>query len=179
MLSFITVFLSAIFTTAYFTVSSVLYDRKLRRANWKELVDMLLPVPNEAIRIVATDHLQPNKDLTRMEPHEMWQMLQEFDGLASMYFNTRVLCALAAQAEAWNHDEAYAVAERMRMESWTVRMAIMQVVVRFFLRSDAVCEKIPFLIQQATSSYYLMSNRVLSLYEASHIARMSQIQAAM
>jgi hypothetical protein len=179
MLSFTAMFLSVIFTTAYFTISSFLYDRKLRRAKWTELVDMLLPVPNDAIRIVATDHLQPTADQITMEPHEMWQMLEEFDGLASMYFNTRVLCALAAQAEAWNHDEAHVVAERMRMEAWTVRMSILQVVVRFFLRSDVVCKKIPFLVQQATSSYYLMSNRVLSLYEASHFARMNQIQAAM
>lgn len=154
-------------------------NRKLRKTAWRELVAMLEMLPIDGIKAVALDHLEPGPGQMRIKPKEMWELVGGFEGLSSMYFNTRVLCALASHAERWDPEEAFVVTLRVRMEAWTVRVAILSLFFRSMIPSIRLNRKVPSLLHQAAASYYLLSTRVLSLYETTHSARLNVLKTAM
>lgn len=179
MLSFMGLLVSVIGISGFVSFRVYLNDYRLRQKDWKDLVGMLEQLPVDGIKAVAIDHLEPGPGQLRLSPAEVFDLVGSFDGLSSMYMNTRILCALAAHAERWNFEEAYVVTGRIRMEAWTVRTAIFQIVFRCLTPSLRLNMKVPFLLQEATAAYYLMSTRVLSLYETTHVARLSVLRAAM
>ena len=140
---------------------------RLSHFAWDELLLQIKPVVRDGVATVALDHLDPKPNQITMEPHEMWNSVGGAEGLKVMRDNVKVLLALAAYVEQWNHDEGIIVAERMRRDGVQLRRALFRMRFELLFRKRSL--KVPFYLHEAASAYYLMTQRLLALYQTSHV----------
>ena len=138
-------------------------SRKLASADWQTLVTSLEPMHMRGLEMVAMDHLQPEKNQLRLEPSELWELVGGEEGLRRMERNADTMIALAAYVRNWNYDQAIIVAERIRHDSILLKRAVRKIRWTAHIRKSEL--RIPFYVHQAASSYYLMTKRLLALYE--------------
>ncbi len=96
----------------------------------------------------------------------MWNLLGGLEGLQRMRENGRILIALASYVERWNYEEGVIIAERMRRDGLQLRRSVTRIMLETFLGMKQV--RIPFYLHEAASSYYLMRQRLLVLYQTNH-----------
>lgn len=149
----------------------------LSRLSWEDLVARLAPINGEAVTTVALEYLQPAKSQLGMEPSELWSQIGGSEGLARMRANAEVLIALAAFAQRWNFHEGVIVAERMRHDGLALRRAVRGV--NLGMTWGVGKARGAFYLHQAASSYYLMRERLLALYETSHAGRYPMLASAL
>jgi hypothetical protein len=150
----------------YALLRSHIAANRLARCSWEELVAKLYPIESSGVMTVALDHLAPSKGQLNLQPETMWNMLGGLEGLQQMRENGRILIALASYVERWNYDEGVIIAERMRRDGLQLRRAVTRIMVESFLGMKQT--RIPFYLHEAASSYYLMRQRLLVLYETNH-----------
>jgi hypothetical protein len=156
-------------------------SRKRLRQSWRTLVAGLRPVDFAGVSAVATDYLTPRGSQTELNPDEIWEFLGGYEGLKRMRENAEIMLALAAYAQRWNYAEAVIVTERMRHDAALLRSSVRRVQMglipsRLFRRFRFA---LPLHAQEACSSYYLMRQRLLSLYETSHAGRFPTLANAL
>ena len=163
-----------------FTLAALHARRSSIRLNgrgFSTLLASLEPVDLDGVSCVAKDFLEPQRGQISMEPEVIWQMLGGDLGLRRMRTNADLLLAIAAHASQWNDEEGAIVTERMRRDALRLRSAVRQI--RLGMLSQLVTGRhwisVPFQLQEAASSYYLMRQRLLALYETSHIALLPQL----
>jgi len=164
---------------------AVIVDRrassKLALLDWKDLVAGLHRLNMAELSAVATDYLTPRRGQIDMEPKEIWESLGGYEGLKRMRENAEIMLALAAYAQRWNFEEAVIVTERMRLDAASLRRAVRHVEIGMvpasLLRHFRLT--LPLHAQEASSAYYLMRQRLLALYETSHISRYPTLAAAL
>jgi hypothetical protein len=148
-------------------------SRKWSRQDWRTLVARLRPVDFAGVSAVATDYLIPRGGQTELNPDEIWEFLGGYEGLKRMCENAEIMLALAAYAQRWNYAEAVIVTERMRHDAALLRSSVRHV--QLGLMPFRLFRRFRFALslhaQEASSSYYLMRQRLLSLYETSHAGR--------
>jgi hypothetical protein len=147
-------------------VRSYLSANRLAHCTWDELLAKLHPLASDGIMTVALNHLAPSKDQLILQPEAMWTLLGGLEGLQLMRENGRVLIALASYVERWNFEEGVIIAERMRRDGLQLRRSVTRIMVETFLGMKQI--RIPFYLHEAASSYYLMQQRLLVLYETNH-----------
>lgn len=137
--------------------------RRLSGNNWDAIVARIQPVPFEGLEKVALDHLQPQGSQLLIQPEELWQLVGGFDGLKSMRQNADLIIVLAAHVRRWNFDEAVVVAERIRQDTVLLKRALLRIQIQMLFSTRRL--RVPFYVHQAASAYYLMTRRVLALYQ--------------
>jgi hypothetical protein len=156
-------------------------SHKMAQLDWKELVAGLYRLDMVELSAVAMDYLTPRRGQIDLEPNEIWEFLGGYDGLKRMRENAEIMLALAAYAQRWNFAEAVIVTERMRLDAAALRRAIRRVELGIIpaklLKHFRLT--LPLHAQEASSAYYLMRLRLLSLYETSHAGRYSALAAAL
>jgi len=155
------------------TVDSFYSTARSRREDWRDLVAGLHPVDLEGLTVVARDFLEPSHNQLKLEPEQLWQLIGGWEGLNRMRRNAEIMLALAAYTQRWNFDEGVIVTERMRRDALKLRRAVQQLklhlIPRFLLVLPArIRFNFPFEVHEVASSYYLMRQRLLALYETSH-----------
>ena len=154
---------------------------KLSQRNWDQVVGELQFVDFRGIHLVARDYLDPRRGQIELQPEDIWTLVGEDTGLRTMLRNADLLIALAAFAQQWNLDESVIVAERMRRDGLRLRRAVRRVKMgmwsQVFTGSHWV--EVPFQLQEAASAYYLMRQRLLALYETSHMGLHPQLVKAL
>ena len=89
--------------------------------------------------------------------------------------------ALAAWAQQWNFEEAVIVTERMRHDAALLRRAVRRV--ELGMIPSQLLQRFRFTLplhaQEAYSAYYSMRQRLLSLYETSHVSRYPVLAASL
>lgn len=153
---------------------------RLDQRSWGELVSSLKRVEFDHVRSVAQDFLEPKEGQIALEPPDMWLMLGGRDGLRRMKANADLMLILAAHAQRWNFDEGVIVTERIRRDAIRLRQSIRRVetALAFHSLMRRSTSFIPFHLHEAASSYYLMRQRLLALYQTSHAGlypRLAQI----
>lgn len=164
---------------------AVLADRrsshKLALLDWDNLVAGLYRLDMVELSAVATDYLTPRRGQIDLEPNVIWESLGGYDGLKRMRENAEIMLALAAYAQRWNFEEAVIVTERMRLDAAALRRAVRRVelgmIPASLLRHFRLT--LPLHAQEASSAYYLMRQRLLALYETSHVSRYPTLAAAL
>ncbi|MGB9406856.1 MAG: hypothetical protein WCA89_04920 [Terracidiphilus sp.] len=156
-------------------------SRKISQLDWHELVAGLQRLDMTELSAVAIDYLTPRRGQIDMEPKEIWNSLGGYEGLKRMRQNAEIMLALAAYAQRWNFEEAVIVTERMRMDAASLRRAVRRVELgmlpaQLLLRFRFT---LPLHAQEASSAYYLMRQRLLALYETSHVSRHPALAAAL
>jgi hypothetical protein len=160
MLALVTLLLGGALLHSYISAN------RLARCSWDELLAKLHRIETEGITAVAMDHLAPAKCQLNLQPEDMWNLLGGLEGLQRMRENGRILVALAAYVERWNYEEGVIIAERMRRDGLQLRRSVTRIMLETFLGMKQV--RIPFYLHEAASSYYLMRQRLLVLYQANH-----------
>src|ERR1700722_12959871 len=138
-------------------------SRKLLSKDWQKLVTTIEPMHMRGLEMVSLDHLEPKKNQLRLEPEEIWGLVGGKEGLRRMEHNADLMIALVAYVRNWNHDQAVIVAERIRHDSVQLKQAVRRIRWNMHMRRGQL--RIPFYVHQAAASYYLMTRRLLSLYE--------------
>jgi len=164
------VVLSLVVLSAVALVFSRKTSVQLSRCSWEDLVAKLQPVSNKGITVVAREYLNPTKGQIELEPSELWNAIGSNEGLERMRANADVLIALASYTQQWNRVEGRIVAERMRRDGLALRRAVRRLTL--FLYFGIGTRHAAFCIHEAASSYYLMRQRLLALYETSHVSRL-------
>lgn len=150
---------------------------KLRSAQWEDIVSRIQPMHEKGLAMVAQDHLNPQNRELRLEPDDIWQLLGGREGLKRMRKNADLLVNLAAYVQRWNFEEAVVIAERIRQDSLIVKRSLFKIQLQMMLK--ATSPQIPFHVQQAAASYYLMTQRLLALYETCQYVRYPALAAAL
>ena len=145
--------------------------------SWEELVARLSPLDSEGITAIALEYLHPTKSQLGMEPSEMWTVIGGTEGLARMRANADILLALANYAQRWNFHEGVIVAERMRHDGLALKRASTRITLG--LTWGIGMARGAFYVHEAASSYYLMRQRLLALYETSHAGRYPMLAQAL
>jgi hypothetical protein len=175
-MTFLVLFAAAIFLIGFAFVRTHLKSSRLSRLSWEELVSMLEPLPADGIASVAIEYLHPAKGQIGIETDQLWTLIGGADGLQRMRSNADILIALAGYAQRWNFNESVIVAERMRRDALLLKRATFRLGLDLALGQGKI--RGAFNVQEAASAYYLMRQRLLALYETSHVGRYSYLAAA-
>ena len=170
---FLTLFGFAILVAVFAFTRTYVRAFRLSRLSWDDLLARVEPVSVSGISTVALDYLQPSKGQLQIGTTELWTMIGQEEGVRKMYANAEILIALAGYAQRWNPEESVIVTERMRRDGITLRRATLR------LSMGPIDRRIdtlgPFNVQEAASAYYLMRQRLLALYETSHVGRYARL----
>ena len=150
---------------------------RLHRCEWNDLLGQLASVPRAPVSQVAEEYLNPQPNQLGTEPTDIWAALGGLEGMRRMRKNARVLIALAAYAERWNYIEGVIVAERMRHDALQLRRATFQITMRAALGTGSL--RVPFYMHEAAGAYHLMTQRLLALYQTSHIGLYPRLAEAL
>ena len=153
----------------------------MARLDWNDLVAALNRLNMVELSNVATDYLIPRRGQIDLEPNVIWESLGGYEGLKRMRENAEIMLALAAYAQRWNFEEAVIVTERMRLDAASLRRAVRRVELGLIPASLMRHFRLtlPLHAQEASSAYYLMRQRLLALYETSHVSRYPRLAAAL
>ena len=158
-------------------ISLQIRTHRQRSATWEDLVSRMQPMHARGLEIVALDNLQPKANQLQLEPEHLWGLIGGMEGLRRMRKNADTLIALAAYVQRWNFEEGVIVAERMRHDAIQLKRAIFRI--RFDMMIRRTQLRAPFYIHQAAASYYLMTRRLLALYETSHAGLLPRLAEAL
>jgi hypothetical protein len=151
--------------------------RRLRSTTWEDLVSRMQPMHARGLEIVALDNLQPKANQLQLEPEHIWGLIGGTEGLRRMRENADTLIALAAYVQRWNFEEGVIVTERMRHDAVQLKRAIFRLRFEMMVRRSQI--RAPFYIHQAAASYYLMTRRLMALYETSHAGLLPRLAEVM
>jgi hypothetical protein len=173
------VFTSLLCSFAGVVIVDRLSYRRQRQRDWRDLVAGLHRVDFAGVSEVALDYLTPHRGQIDLETDRIWELLGGYEGLKKMSQNAEIMLTLAAYAQQWNFEEAVIVTERMRQDAALLRRAVRSVglgmiPIRLLRRFQFT---VPLHAQEASSAYYLMRQRLLSLYETSHECRYPMLAA--
>jgi hypothetical protein len=151
-------------------------------SNWEALLAKLTWIDRNNIAEIALDLVdssgQPKAEdnAATMEPSQLWNLIGGLDGLETLERNSEVLIALASYVQQ-RYPEALPIAERLRLDARELRWHV--------ARLKAAAQKgnleisFPFYAQRAVVAYYLMTRRVLGLYEAANFSMLTDLQRAL
>jgi hypothetical protein len=157
-------------------------NRRSSPANFEDLFAQLKWIDRNNIAQVALDLVDPSgrpkvdEAGATMEPSQLWKLIGGLDGLELLQRNSEVLIALAFYVQQW-YPEALPIAERLRLDARELKWHV--------ARLQAAAQKgnlqisFPFYAQRAVVTYYLMTRRVLGLYEAANFSMLADLQRAL
>jgi hypothetical protein len=175
----------AIFLVVLVFIAGYYYSQSRHRsssAGWEELFAKLTWVDRNHIAEVALDLVdesgQPKiaDDAGSMEPSHMWRLIGGLEGLEVLERNSDVLIDLAFYVQQW-HPEALPIAERLRLDARQLKWHVARL--KGAAQKGNLQVSFPFYAQRAVVSYYLMTQRLLRLYEAGNLSMLADLQRAL
>jgi hypothetical protein len=174
-----------IFFAALLCIAGYSYFRDRRRQlplRWEDLVAQLTWIDRNSIAEVALDLVdesgQPKvvEGAGTMEPSQIWKLVGGLEGLAALERNSEVLIDLAFYMQQW-YPEVLPIAERLRLDARQLKWHLARL--RGADANGNLQVSFPFYAQRAVVSYYLMTRRLLLLYEAGNLSMLADLQRAL
>jgi hypothetical protein len=170
-----------IFLAVLVSVAGYYYSRAHRssQVSWEELFAKLIWIDRNNIAQVALDLVdesgQPRQvvDVEGLEPSQIWKLIGGLDGLEVLETNSEVLIDLAFYVQQW-YPEAVVIAERLRLDARELKWHVARL--KGAARTGNLEISFPFYAQRAVVTYYLMTRRVLDLYEAGNFSMLAELQ---
>jgi hypothetical protein len=173
------VFLSTLlFASGYFYLDS----RRRLQGSWQVLFAKLDWVDRDAVAKIAlsfADQSDRGENVPAsgdLEPSQLWRLIGGLDGLEVMERNSEVLIDLAFYLHRF-YPEALAIAERLRLDARELKWHVGRL--KGAAETGNLQISFPFYGQRAVVSYYHMTRRLLSLYEAAHFSTLADLQRAL
>jgi hypothetical protein len=173
-----------IFFSVLILVAGYLYWRHRRSSpvDFEDLFAQLKWIDRNNIAQVALDLVDPSgrpkfdEATATMGPSQLWDLIGGLDGLETMERNSEVLIALAFYVHQW-FPEALPIAERLRLDARELKWHVARL--RGAAQKGNLQISFPFYAQRAVATYYLMTRRVLDLYEAANFSMLADLQRAL
>lgn len=174
-----------IFLAVLFFIAGYYYFQSRGRsspARWEDLFAKLTWIDRNNIAEVALDLVdesgQPKEvdGAGNMEPSQMWRLIGGLEGLEVLERNSEVLIDLAFYVQQW-YPEALPIAERLRLDARQLKWHVARL--KGAAQTGNLQVSFPFYAQRAVVSYYLMTRRLLRLYEAGNFSMLTDLQRAL
>ena len=156
--------------------------RTTSHTSWENLLTRLKPLDRSSLEEIALDIVEPSGDPRHdeasalLEPSDIWQRIGGWQGLEALEQNCSVLIDLAFYVQQW-YPEAISVTEQLRLNAREIEGHIKRL--KMAEKSGKLDTFIPMYAQRAIATYYLMTCRVLSLYEQSNMAMLTGLRRAL
>ena len=157
-------------------------SRRSSPASWEELLAKLTWIDRNNIAEVALNLVdesgQPKaaEDAGSLDPSQVWKLIGGLKGLEVLERNSEVLIDLAFYVQQW-YPEALVIAERLRLDARELKWHVERL--KGAAQKGNLQISFPFYAQRAVVSYYRMTRRVLSLYEAGNFSMLADLQKAL
>lgn len=156
--------------------------RRRLPSRWEDLFAKLTWIDRNNIAEVALDLIdesgQPKAvdGAGSMEPSQIWKLIGGWEGLAALERNSEVLIDLAFYMQRW-YPEALPIAERLRLDARQVKWHVARL--KGAAANGNLQVSFSFYAQRAVVNYYLMTRRLLLLYEAANFSMLGDLQRAL
>jgi hypothetical protein len=156
--------------------------RQSPQASWEELVKKLISIDRNTIALVALDLVDEAGEPRRpayganLEPAQLWNLIGGLKGLELLEKNSDVLIDLAYYLQQW-YPEALVIAEQLRLDARELKWHVGRL--KGAAQTGNLQISFPFYAQRAVVSYYLMTRRLLDLYQAVNFSMLAQLQEAL
>jgi hypothetical protein len=155
--------------------------RSLPYGDWESLLSRLSTVNRDKIALISQSLLRESgpgdidEDDSGLNATQIWSLIGGLKGLEAMESNCAVLVDLAFYVQQW-YPEASIVAEHLRLNAREVAWHVGR------LKGAAETGKLEIFFsdyaQPAITTYYLMTQRVLALYERYNLPGLGDLQRA-
>lgn len=173
-----------IFVVSLIAIAAYYYRRARHSTqnDWDSLLNRLTRVDRSSLAEVALDVIdesgQQRKDQGSaiLEPPEIWKLLGGMEGIEALEANCAVLIDLAFYLQQ-RYPEALVVAEQLRLSAREIEWQVGR------LKGAAETGKLesafPMYAQRAAAAYYLMTQRLLDLYQQGDPLKLAALQKAL
>jgi hypothetical protein len=171
----------AILVTALLVIAAH-YLRRARRSSrndWENLLKRLTAVDRSSIAEVALDIIDESGQQRRdegsatLDAAQIWKLVGGLDGLEVLAANCAVLIDLAFYVQQW-YPEALLVTEQMRLSAREIQWHVERL--RSAKRTGKLESAFPMYAQRAVATYYLMTRRILALYELGNHVMLADLE---
>jgi hypothetical protein len=149
--------------------------------SWEDLVKKLTWIDRNTIAQVALDLVDESgkprhtADASNLEA-QLWKLIGGLKGLEALERNSEVLIDLALSLQKW-YPEALVIAERLRLDARELGWHVARL--KGAAQTGNLQISFPFYAQRAVVAYYLMTRRVLDLYQAANFSMLAKLQEAL
>jgi len=177
----------AAFTAALLGIAAYYYllyrrNQKSPYGNFETLLKRLSTVDRDNVALIARDlidesgHRRTDEDDLDLDPSQIWPLIGGLKGLEVLEGNCAVLVDLVFYVQQW-YPEALVIAEQLRLNAREIEWHVGR------LKGAAKTGKLESSFadnaQRAVATYYLMTRRVLALYEQLNVPGLTELQRAL
>ena len=175
----VTVFLTSLILIA---VNSYRRARRSSERDWENILSRLASVDRSSIAEVALDIIDKSglqrrdADSASLDPTQIWNLVGGLKGLQVLEANCVVLIDLAFYVQQW-YPEAVQVAEQLRLGAREISWHVGRL--KGAQETGKLESSFAMYAQSAVATYYLMTQRVLDLYEQANVAMLAELRKAL
>lgn len=177
--------LAAAVLTISLTGVAAYYFRRSRQtpaSSWQELLGRLSVVNRSSVAQIALDAIdesggrRTDDGAKQLDSEQIWKLIGGLEGLEILEQNSLVLVDIACYVQQW-YPEALAAADELRRNAREIEWHVHRL--RKANESGEIEGWFANYAQNAIATYYLMTRRVLALYEANNLPMMGDLQKAL
>jgi hypothetical protein len=161
------------------------YHRRSRRDSenaWENLLARLALVNRERLQQIAFDvidesgKLRTDDHAKELKPEQIWRLIGGLEGLEILEQNSLVLIDMAYYLQKW-YPEAAKAAEELRLKAREIEWHVGRL--RTAAQAGTIESWFANYAQNTVAAYYLMTCRLLALYETGGLSRLADVQKAL
>jgi hypothetical protein len=179
--------LLSVFLLALLTLVVHYYRRRIRTekhpyGSWEKLLGRLSAVNRENVALIALSlvdefgHRREDENDANFDEAEIWSMIGGIKGLETLERNCAVLVDLVFYVQQW-YPEALAIAEQLRLNTREIEWHIGRL--KSLAKAGRAERAFPEHAEEVVVIYYVMTRRVLALYEGWNLPGLVELQRAL
>jgi hypothetical protein len=157
-------------------------SRKFPYGNFESLLKKLSSVDRDNVALIARDLIdesgqrRTNEDDLDLDPSQIWPLIGGLKGLEVLERNCAVLVDLVFYVQQW-YPEALVLAEQLRLNAREIEWHVSRL--KGAEKTGKLESSFADNAQRAVATYYLMTRRVLALYEQLNVPGCAELQRAL
>jgi hypothetical protein len=177
--------LAVVVLTASLAAAAAYYFRQSREvsgSSWQELLGRLSVVDHSSIAQIALDAIdesgqrRTDDQAKQLDPEQIWELIGGLKGLELLEQNSLVLVDIACYVQ-HRYPEALSAADELRRNAREIEWHVSRL--KKANESGEIEGWFANYAQNAIATYYLMTRRVLALYEANKLPMIGDWQKAL
>lgn len=178
----LSIFLAGLLATGGYFYFTARRRRKYPYGKWEEILSRLAIVDRDSVALIALDFVdesgdrKPTDDDTDLDPSQIWPLIGGMKGLEVLERNCAVLVDLVFYVQQW-YPEALGIAELLRSNTREIQYHVSRL--KATEKTGKLAASFPDYAQRVIATYYLMTRRVLALYEQANLPGLAELQKAL
>jgi hypothetical protein len=147
--------------------------------SWEQLLGQLAYVDRNCVKKIALDAIDESGQRRRddaameLEPDEIWQLIGGLKGIEAVERNSLVFIDMAFYLQQW-YPEALVTAEELRLNAREIEWQVSRL--RSAEQTGKLAISFASYAQNAVVAYYMMTRRLLALYEQGDLSMLVDLQ---